>query len=104
MSNILFRQGQQHDENNFQKNQEQIVEYEIQYEKFRQGLLYAILVIFYRDLESKTDAQLIKYITKYLNSQNSQKFWEIMTIYTGFNTEMLINQYQNEFSLLNNNK
>ncbi|CAL5984979.1 Hypothetical_protein [Hexamita inflata] len=123
---ITFIQDQQHDENNQQKNQEttvttciqdqqrdesnnkqineeKITEQEISNIIFRQGLLYAILVIFYRDLENKTDAQLVKYITKYLNSQNSQKFWEIMTIFTGFNTEMLIN-YQNEFSLQNDNK
>ncbi|CAL6025214.1 Hypothetical_protein [Hexamita inflata] len=93
-----------YDESNNQQINEEKIEQEINYTFFRQGLLYAILVIFYRDLENKTDTQLIKYITKYLNNQNSQKFWEIMTIFTGFDTEMLINYYQNAFQLQNVDK
>ncbi|CAL6075581.1 Hypothetical_protein [Hexamita inflata] len=61
--------------------------------KFSQGLKYAILTLFSKDLEDKTDQQLIAFLNKNLNSQTVQKFWSIVELHSGNGSEY----YQRQF-------
>ncbi|CAL5984801.1 Hypothetical_protein [Hexamita inflata] len=61
--------------------------------KFSQGLKYAILTLFNKDLEDKTDKQLITFLNKNLNSQTVQKFWSIVELHTNQGADY----YQRQF-------
>ncbi|CAL5984793.1 Hypothetical_protein [Hexamita inflata] len=61
--------------------------------KFSQGLKYAILTLFNKDLEDKTDKQIVAFLYKNLNSQTVQKFWSIVELHSGNGSEY----YQRQF-------
>ncbi|CAL6075585.1 Hypothetical_protein [Hexamita inflata] len=61
--------------------------------KFSQGLKYAILTLFSKDLEDKTDQQLIAFLNKNLNSQTVQKFWSVVELHSNQGADY----YQKQF-------